>query len=149
MLKNITPRYEFGYGLSYTTFEYSSLKATWTVDTVPELPPDADVVEGGLSSLFDKVATVSFEITNTGATAAAEVGQLYVATPNAPANQLRGFINKHIEPGKTERLRLSLTRRDLSIWDVVKQQLILQKGEYTVHVWRSVLDTPLQVTLRS
>ena len=149
MLKNITPRYEFGHGLSYTTFEYSNLEATWTVDTVPEMPPDADIIEGGLSSLFDGIATVSFEITNTGTTAAAEVGQLYVATPNAPAKQLRGFIKKHIEPGKTERLRLSLTRRDLSIWDVVKQQWILQKGEYTVHVGRSVLDTPLQVTLRS
>jgi hypothetical protein len=105
------------------------------------------MAEGGLASLFDEVAYVKFEVLNSGDIAAAEVAQLYVGIPDAPARQLRGFEKKFIQPGQAADISFVLTRRDLSIWDVVQQQWVLQRGEYKVFVGRSVLDTPLQTTL--
>ena len=145
--ENIEPRFAFGFGLSYTTFDYSGIEARWTTQDLPMLPPDTGFVEGGLSSLFDIVAEVNFQVSNNGFSGAAEVAQLYIGIPNAPARQLRGFVKKHIDPGAQVHLHLGLARRDMSIWDTEKQQWTLQRGDYELFVGRSVLDTLLQTRL--
>jgi len=111
------------------------------------LPPQAPIEEGGLPSLWDVIATVDCTVTNSGGADAAEVAQLYVGIPNAPAKQLRGFAKQDVEPGQTVPVHFELTRRDLSIWDVVQQQWVLQSGNYPVYVGASVLDIRLTGSL--
>lgn len=147
-IKNgIEPRFPFGYGLTYTSFEYLDLEANFVVTSLPSLPPTSSIVEGGQISLFEILASIQFKVVNTGEFATSEVAQLYVGIPNAPARQLRGFDKRLIEPGASESFHLSLTRRDLSIWDVVQQNWVLQKGRYEVFVGKSVLDIQLQTFL--
>jgi beta-glucosidase len=147
---NITPRFAFGYGLTYTTFEYSDLTISMTDGICRSLaPPDAagDAVapEGGLSSLYDVVATANITVTNTGSVEAAEVAQLYLNIPNSGVQRaLRGFDKKWIEPGAAVEYSFPLRRRDLSIWDVEKQQWMMQSGDYEVVVGKSVLDVQLE-----
>lgn len=111
------------------------------------LPPPIPVQEGGNPALFEKVASADCRITNSGAGAAAEVAQLYVGIPNAPAKQLRGFHKKLLQPGKTENFHFDLTRRDLSIWSTTEQNWVLQKGDYKIYIGASVLDVRLQGVL--
>lgn len=88
---NITPRFEFGFGLSYTNFTYSSLTTSYTDKTNGTLFP----TPGGVTSLYDVVATVTATITNSGAVTGAEIAQLYITLPSSapttPVRQLRGF----------------------------------------------------------
>ncbi|PYH72799.1 beta-glucosidase [Aspergillus vadensis CBS 113365] len=146
--KNITPRYEFGYGLTYSTFDYSGLKISiHTGVNTDYLPPNSTIEEGGVPALWDVVATITCSVTNTGSVAAAEVAQLYLGIPGGPAKVLRGFEKKLIQPGHHTKVQFDLTRRDLSSWDVVNQAWGLQKGDYSVYVGKSVLDTQLTGTL--
>ncbi|KAE8353198.1 glycosyl hydrolase family 3 N terminal domain-containing protein [Aspergillus coremiiformis] len=145
---NITPRYEFGYGLTYTTFTYSDLKVSTAAGvSTSYLPPGSVVAEGGLPSLWDQIATVTCTVSNTGSVAAAEVAQLYINIPGGPAKVLRGFNKQLIKPGHQVQVSFNLTRRDLSTWDVEKQTWGLQAGQYSVYVGKSVLDIQLTGTL--
>ncbi|CRG87865.1 beta-glucosidase [Talaromyces islandicus] len=151
---DITPRFAFGYGLTYSDFMYSDLNVVKnsTVDT-SSLPPDAvapDHVspEGGLASLYDIVATVEATVTNTGSVAAAEVAQLYIGIPcGGLPKALRGFDKQLIQPGESTTVSFPLRRRDLSTWDTVQQQWVLPRGSYGVMVGKSVLDIQLNGTL--
>lgn len=142
---NITPRFAFGFGLTYSTFGYSNIVATLPTSSsnLTALPPTAAVVSGGNPNLFDTVATVSVTVTNTGKVAAAEVPQLYVGIPNAPAKQLRGFAKEMLQPGVATTVTFPLTRRDLSIWDVTSQAWRLQSGTYKFHVGKDVMNIAL------
>ncbi|KAI4790688.1 putative glycosyl hydrolase [Aureobasidium sp. EXF-8845] len=146
--QNITPRFEFGYGLTYTTFNYSSLetKVLSNVST-SEFPPGNTIAQGGITSLWDVIATVDCTITNTGSVTASEVAQLYVNIPGGPAKVLRGFNKQGVEPGMSVNFHFDLTRRDLSEWDVVSQQWRLQQGSYPIYVGKSVLDIQLTGSL--
>jgi beta-glucosidase len=136
--KNITPRYEFGYGLTYTTFEYSQLEISMidNVDTSYDAP-NGSIAEGGLENLWDAVATVTAVVTNTGDMTAKEVAQLYVHIPGGPVRQLRGFDKIEVRPGQSEIARFTLTRRDLSEWNVAQQAWVLQQGSYPLWVGAS------------
>ncbi|KAI1211555.1 glycoside hydrolase family 3 protein [Annulohypoxylon truncatum] len=146
-LKNITPRYEFGFGLSYTTFEYSDLQVTKQNSTNTDEYPTGAIREGGQEDLWDVVATVNATIRNSGDVDGAEVAQLYVGIPNAPAKQLRGFEKPAVNSSATVTVGFELTRRDLSIWDVVAQKWRLQPGKYGVFVGGSSRNLPLTGTL--
>lgn len=145
--KNITPRYEFGFGLSYTTFGFSNLTATATGSASTASYPTGPIVEGGQEDLWDVLATVTATVTNTGETTGAEVAQLYVGIPGGPVRQLRGFEKPVLEAGESVTLSFPLTRRDLSTWDVVAQKWKLQKGGYPVYVGSSSRNLPLTGTL--
>ncbi|OJZ81077.1 glycoside hydrolase family 3 protein [Aspergillus luchuensis CBS 106.47] len=140
---NITPQFEFGFGLSYTTFDYSGLSIEKTNETTSEYPPSAAIQEGGNPRLWDELLTVTAEVQNSGSIDGAEVAQLYVGIPNGPVRQLRGFDKVLLSAGETAQVSFSLNRRDLSTWNVEAQQWQLQSGTYQVYVGRSSRDLPL------
>jgi beta-glucosidase len=91
--KNIVPRFEFGFGLSYTTFEYSSLSIT----------------DSGSSKV------VSFRIMNTGKLKGTEKPQLYLGYPvgaGEPPRVLRGFDEVDLDVGTSSTVKLTLSQRD-------------------------------------
>jgi beta-glucosidase len=98
-----TPLYPFGYGLSYTTFEYSNLQTSAGV---------MDAKNG---------ITVSWQVTNTGSVAGEEIAQMYVkhlnSTVSRPIKELRGFRRVAIAPGQTQTISLSLPGSYLAYWD--------------------------------
>jgi beta-glucosidase len=142
--KNITPRYEFGFGLSYTSFNYTNLEIKVNNTANTSNYPNGKVVEGGQSDLWDILATVSAQIQNTGQVDGAEAAQLYVGIPGAPAKQLRGFEKPFINASQSATVSFELTRRDLSIWDVFEQKWLLQNSTYNIFVGSSSRSLPLQ-----
>ncbi|KAK4098148.1 glycoside hydrolase family 3 protein [Parathielavia hyrcaniae] len=147
----IEPRFEFGFGLSYTNFTYSSLRTT-TPSAIPSGPARGPTLPGGPSDLWDTVATVTATITNTGAVAGAEVAQLYLtlpaSAPAAPPKQLRGFAKLKLEPGASGTATFKLRRRDLSYWDVGRQQWVVPAGTFGVRVGASSRDIRLTGSLQ-
>lgn len=146
--RNITPRYEFGFGLSYSTFAYSALAITVVNGADLSPYPSGNIIAGGQEDLWDTLVQVSATLTNTGSVAAGEVAQLYVGIPDGPARQLRGFVKPVLQPGEETVVRFELTRRDLSAWDVVAQKWVLPRGEYGIYVGSSSRKLPLAETLR-
>ncbi len=119
---NIPVSYEFGYGLSYTTFQYSDLKLS--------------------SQNFKNQLTVTFTIKNTGTTAGKEVAQLYLTAPasmlDKPAMELKGFAKtKLLKPGETETISFVLDYNSLSSFDPSASAWIAEKGKYEVKVGSS------------
>jgi beta-glucosidase len=112
------PLYGFGYGLSYSTFEYSNLMLS---------PPQI---------LAGETLTVLVDVHNASLVAGNEVAQLYLEFPprtGAPARALRGFAHVHLQPGETQRLTYTLSPRDLSMVDD-RGEHIVETGEYTLFV---------------
>ncbi|KAL7927495.1 glycoside hydrolase family 3 protein [Trichoderma austrokoningii] len=145
--KGIEPRYEFGFGLSYTTFAYSDLSINH-IDGANTYPwPGGPIVSGGQTDLWDAIATVSVSVQNTGSVAGAEVAQLYAGIPGAPAKQLRGFEKPFLQPDQSETVTFHLTRRDLSVWSVERQKWQLQQGTYRFYVGSSSRRLPLNGTM--
>ncbi|KAJ9156061.1 Beta-glucosidase [Pleurostoma richardsiae] len=145
--RNITPRYEFGYGLSYTSFNYSDLVITNEAGANTDRYPTGAIQEGGQVDLWDVLATVTATVRNVGPVDGAEVAQMYVGIPGAPTRQLRGFDKPFIGVAVAVTVRFDLTRRDLSVWDTTAQKWLLQSGNYTLYVGSSSRDLPLVGTL--
>ncbi|CAK7199668.1 hypothetical protein SEUCBS139899_002351 [Sporothrix eucalyptigena] len=151
---NITPRFEFGYGLSYTTYAYSNLQIAKSppvsVNYFAKYPTGA-VRQGGQADLWDQLVTVTANVQNTGGIQGAEVSQLYISLPGAgpsgnlsiPIRQLRGFEKTQLAVDETQTVSFTLTRRDLSYWDVTAQKWLLPEGNYTVSVGASSRNLPL------
>ena len=144
----INPRFEFGFGLSYTTFEYSELQVGEVDGAVGEYPdPNVSIIQGGHPDLWEVLLNVTISVTNTGDVFGHDVPQLYVGIPDAPVRQLRGFERVPLEAGETKVVTFPLTRRDLSVWDVVAQEWRLQRAEYGLWIGASSRDLKLNGTL--
>ncbi|OJJ52197.1 hypothetical protein ASPSYDRAFT_1170419 [Aspergillus sydowii CBS 593.65] len=144
----IEPLYEFGFGLSYTTFQYTDLLISQHDDSPFPFPPAARIEQGGNPHLWDEVAVVSATVTNTGRIDGSEVAQLYIGLPGGPVRQLRGFEKVYIPASEQVQVAFPLTRRDLSVWDVARQEWWLQRGDYKIYVGRSSRDISLQGSIQ-
>ncbi|KAL1855107.1 hypothetical protein Plec18167_002093 [Paecilomyces lecythidis] len=136
---NLSVRYEFGYGLSYTTFELNNIEIERLVDNISSKPEAQKIEPGGNPVLWDIMYNVTIEVTNTGDVSGSAVPQLYVSFPDSapagtPPRQLRGFDKVHLEPGDTQIVSFELARRDISFWDIVNQDWLIPEGEFTFHV---------------
>lgn len=150
MNNSITPRYPFGYGLSYSTFNYSRLQARWVTNTsIPTYPPNPQAkIPGGTASLFDTIALVTFDLKNSGNMTAGAIPQLYIKFPDeTKVHELRGFSKEFLNPGVQVSIQYALSRRDLSRWDVVAQQWALQDGTFDVLLGTDAVNIVLRSTL--
>jgi beta-glucosidase len=149
---NISVRYPFGYGLSYTTFGYEDLDVIVTQNPFAEMHRPVNYAAnapGGDTRLFETVVTVTAKITNTGDWHGREVVQLYLGMPaeaEEPRAILRGFQDITLDPGDTGTVRFELRRKDVSYWNVVNQRWDYAKGEYIIYVGASSEDFRLQQT---
>ena len=129
------PLYSFGFGLSYTQFEYSNLHVE-PVKAMSIQPRDVRERE----SMANTICIVSCTIKNTGAIDGDEVVQLYVrdeVANVAPASKLlRGFQRVHINKGETAEVVFYLTSRDLAVYSVEKGWH-LEAGEFTIMLGKS------------
>jgi beta-glucosidase len=212
---NITPRYPFGHGLSYTTFNFSqpllstitpldtayphvrttkpptpaystdipaASEVAWSsftstriwrylypyldnpqsitatkqypypdgYSTEPHAAPRAGGGQGGNPALFETAFSVQLKVRNTGTRTGKAVPQLYVELPSSlgdtPALQLRQFEKtKELAPGQSETVTLSITRKDVSVWDVVVQDWKAPVNGQGIKIWvgNSVADLPV------
>jgi beta-glucosidase len=126
--KDVKPLFPFGFGLSYTTFEYSGLQIPETVQ--PGKPID-----------------VSVTVTNTGARAGKEVVQLYVSDKESslprPPKELKGFKKVQLNPGESKMVDFVLDQRALSFYDPAQRQWVAEPGEFEVLVGSSSRDIRL------
>ncbi|GAA5871175.1 hypothetical protein JCM16303_001715 [Sporobolomyces ruberrimus] len=153
--QNTTPLYEFGYGLSYTTFNMSklSIKSTQKSGRTAVFETNEKFFKDGKNEtckgLYDISHTVTAVVKNTGKVAGAEVAQLYLTfpdgTPNKmPVRNLRGFEKPFLKPGESQTVTFELRNKDLSVWDTVKQGWMLPQGEFKVSVGSSSRKLPLK-----
>jgi beta-glucosidase len=129
------PLYPFGFGLSYTTFSFANLQAPATATS-------------------GSTVAVSFDVTNTGTVAGAEVAQLYVSDPSTkvtrPERELKGFEKVSLNPGETKHITLNLDARAFSYWDEAAHKWAIDPGKFVLRVGDSSENTPLsaEVTLK-
>ena len=125
--------YEFGYGLSYTTFVYSDFEISRK-----SITPN------------DKV-TVTFDIKNTGKVDGDEIAQIYVRTPESPASlqrpikRLMGFKRIAIPAGQTKTVSIDIDCSDLWFWDAENGKITFDKGRYIFEIGASSKDIKGQV----
>lgn len=151
---NITPRYHFGYGLSYTTFSFSSLiisEATGRNSMEQAFYRRrrmSPYMNKALSEFYDPVYNITFTIKNTGNVNGSEVAQLYLAFPaeaNEPAKILRGFERIYLAAGESKTVTLPLTQRDIAYWNVVNQKWTVAPGKYTVYISTSANNADIKL----
>ncbi|GAA5850930.1 hypothetical protein JCM8547_009134 [Rhodosporidiobolus lusitaniae] len=153
---DVTPLYEFGYGMSYTNFSTSGLKVSKTKKTSTALVRETNekyFVDGKSSSgLYDTAYTVKATVKNTGSVAGAEVVQLYLSFPSStpremPVRSLRGFAKQSLKAGESKTVSFELRNKDLAYYDVVKAGWVVPKGDFTVSVGSSSRKLSLTATL--
>jgi beta-glucosidase len=153
---NITPRYHFGYGLSYTTFSFSTLNVS--IAGKDEHSASSQYKQrrmrsyAGLhsSNLYDPAYEITFTITNIGKDIGSEVPQLYLGFPAEaaePPKVLRGFERVYLAAGESRQVTLVLTQKDISYWNVVNQKWTVAPGRYTV--WISISANNDDIKLQS
>jgi beta-glucosidase-like glycosyl hydrolase len=125
--------YEFGYGLSYTTFEYSNFSISKS-----NISPN------------DKI-TVQADVKNTGAVDGDDVVQVYVKTPDSPASlerpikRLKGFKRVTIAAGQTKSVAIDINCADLWFWDAKGKRIMFDQGKYIFEIGASSKDIKGQV----
>ncbi|MGN1421054.1 MAG: glycoside hydrolase family 3 C-terminal domain-containing protein [Eubacterium sp.] len=125
--------FPFGYGLSYTTFEYSDIKLS--SDSIK----DTDTV------------TVSFKIKNTGDVDGAEIAQIYVADKEStifrPVKELRAFKKVFLKAGEEKEVSVELSKRAFAFYNVKLGDWMVETGEFDILVSASSRDVKLSATM--
>ena len=128
-----TPRFPFGYGLSYTSFAYSSLRLS--------------------SAILDANGSVMItaDVTNSGSVAGDEIAELYVTANDSAVERavrdLKGFVRIHLEPHRTGTVRFTLRASDIGYYDVTRSAWTVEPIDYTVAVGPSSRTLPLTATV--
>ncbi|KAJ9110449.1 hypothetical protein QFC19_001575 [Naganishia cerealis] len=150
---NIAPRFEFGFGLGYSTFEYSNIRKneTFAFDSLAiQKTNEKFVGQQDGESLYDVLLSIEIDVKNTGDVVACEVAQLYVEFPasaSQPVRQLRGFDKvKQAAPGSTTTVSFPIRRKDVATWDVIQQKWAIASEGVTFHVGASSRILPLTIT---
>ncbi|KAF0328301.1 beta-glucosidase 2 [Colletotrichum asianum] len=144
----IEPRYAFGFGLSYTTFEMSSEVDVVQVAKSLTAEPDASkpIVPGGHPDLWHSVLTIKTKVTNTGLITGGVVPQLYVSLPAStsppatPVQVLRGFEKLALAADESGDVLFELTRRDVSYYDELRRTWVIPEGVVKFHIGFSSRD---------
>jgi beta-glucosidase len=130
--KGIQPLFPFGFGLSYTKFQFSNLSISGSYDgTTP--------------------VTVTFDVSNLGPVAGAEVAQLYIGEKNPPVQrpprELKGFQKTVVlQPNQHQTIQLQLDQRSFAYWNINKEKWDAPKDTYNVYVGSSSQMTDLDLT---
>ncbi|TDL23295.1 glycoside hydrolase family 3 protein [Rickenella mellea] len=152
---NISPRFEFGFGLSYTTFQYSALKiekisnksnATLTAAWDASKPSPNGVGSSTAAWLHEPAFKVTFKVANSGSVSGGEIPQLYVNHPPSagePPSLLKDFDDVDLAPGRSKTVTFMLSRHDLSIWDVASQSWMRPQGTIKITIGASSRDSRL------
>lgn len=123
-------RFPFGFGLSYTSFEYTNLKVTQN---------DSDVV-------------VILDVTNKGKVSGKETVQVYVSLPNKnthhPLRELKGFTKVDLNPGETKSVSITIEKDSLRYWDISQNRFAFEDGEYIIQVGKNSNDIALKQTIQ-
>jgi beta-glucosidase len=142
--QNMSVLYEFGFGLSYTTFSLSNITISGSQVNAMAAP---GLAPGGNPALWEGLYNVTVTVTNTGSVSGATVPQLYItlpsSAPSTPPKQLRGFEKVFLEAGASSVVEYQLMRRDLSYWDIVSQDWVVPSGEFAVGIGFSSRDIHL------
>ena len=134
--KKIEPLFPFGYGISYTTFQYSAIRADRSQ------MKDTDTV------------TVSVDVTNTGCVKGKEIVQIYVSDEKSrlkrPEKELKAFGKVELEPGETKTLTFTLGYRDFAYYDPEASDWVVEEGIFHIHAAANAGDIrqsiPVEVT---
>lgn len=132
--QKIAPLFPFGYGLSYTTFEYGNVRADATT--------------------YNREDTIklSVQLTNTGAVAGAEVVQIYASQHKPllarPNKELKGFQKVFLQPGESKMVQIEIPVKDLAYFDDAKHDWVVDSDKFTLHCAASVAHVKSSVTIR-
>ena len=143
---NLSVQYEFGFGLSYTTFELSSLSVAATGGAVSATPPANPVQPGGNPALWETLYTITASVSNTGSIPGYATPQLYLGLQQAfgadpvPVKVLRGFEKVLLQPGESQQVSFPIMRRDLSYWSTQQQEWIISEGDVAIYAGYSSRD---------
>ena len=125
--QHIKPLFPFGYGLSYTTFKVSNLRADKKEMTA------------------DDQLTITADVKNVGFSAGAEVMQLYIGDTKSsqprPVKELKGFKKVYLEPGETQQVSFTIDRSALSFYDEKTGDWTAEPGEFVAMVNNSSAPT--------
>lgn len=127
-------RFPFGFGLSYTSFEYSDIKLK-----------KKNLTKG-------EGAKVTFTIKNTGDVAGSEIAQVYVAKPESKIfrapKELKGFVKIHLDPGEEKKVSVELDDRAFAFWNTATEDWCVESGEYKILVGASSRDIRLEAVAK-
>ena len=128
---DIKPVFPFGYGLSYTTFEYGEPKTSGSIG---------------------KGLKVTVPVKNTGSVAGAEVVQVYVSAVKSdvarPVKELKGFGKIFLEPGKSGEVTVTLDKASISYFDAGSHDWVAEKGDYRILVGASSQDIRKELDIK-
>ena len=131
--KGLPVVYPFGYGLSYTTFNYSNL------NTDKKTYDQADTIQA------------TFTLTNTGDREGAEVAQLYVSDPVCsvmrPVKELKGFKKVFLKPGESRRITLDIPVSSLAFYSEAQSQFVVETGEFILQLGASASDIKQKISV--
>lgn len=131
--KGLPVVYPFGYGLSYTTFDYSNL------NTDKETYDQADTIQA------------TFTLTNTGDREGAEVAQLYVSDPVCsvmrPVKELKGFKKVFLKPGESRQITLDIPVSSLAFYSEAQSQFVVEPGEFILQLGASASDITQRISV--
>ena len=127
-------RFPFGFGLSYTSFEYSDIKLR-----------KKNLTKGDGTK-------VTFTVKNTGDVAGSEIAQVYVGKAQSKVfrvpKELKGFVKVYLEPGEEKKLSVELDDRAFAFWNTATNGWCVESGEYNILVGASSRDIRLEAVVK-